>query len=372
MLKVIIYSDDTIHTDLLEAYLPRFSRLFRKQSGRPNISAGTRGDSPEEEYNLSILDIDLFNWKEILLMLRCRDREKPVLALAPPGKVREIADALRHGAYDWLSKPVCARELEKLLARLFYRTQQPAEAREDPAFNTLIGKHPAIIELREKIRKYAPEKHAVLLTGESGTGKGVIASIMHSLSPRRDGPFCTRNCGTLPPALIESELFGTRAGSYTGALNRPGGFELSNGGSFFLDEVGELNMESQVKLLKVLEEGVFYPLGSNEPKYTDTRFIAATNRRLKEMVESRQFREDLFYRLYILPIEVPPLRERKSDIPLLTEHLLRNSPCRIDPLAMDLLMDYHWPGNIRQLSAVLTRAALTAEGDIITPGDIDY
>ncbi len=362
MLKVIIYSTDHGHCDLLEACLPRFSTLFR---------------SAEDDYshscNLSIVDIEHTNWKNILRMLRRRSRSRPVLALAPPEKVREIADALRHGAYDWLKKPVCPGELEKLLSRIFSFNQSVPVESEHPELSPLIGRHPLMLELRRKILKYAPEEHPVLITGESGTGKGLVAKIIHRLSPRREEKFIPRNCGTFPHMLIESELFGTRAGSYTGAVNRKGAIEQSDGGTFFLDEIGELPLESQVKLLKVLEDRMFYPLGSSgEPIHADTRFIAATNRRLEEMVESGTFREDLYYRLNILPVTVPPLRKRKSDIPLLVKFFLSEKEINIDPRAMDLLMDHRWQGNIRELSAVLTRAALHAEDESITCEDLVF
>ncbi len=362
MLKVIIYSTDPGHSDLLEACLPKFSTLFRASD-----------EDCSHNCSLSIVDIEHSNWKSIIKTLRRRSFSRPVLALAPPEKVRDIIDAIRHGACDWLKKPVSPGELEKLLSRIFCFKQADPDDCNHPEFASLIGKHPLMLELRRKILKYAPDEHPVLINGESGTGKGLVAEIIHRLSLRNKGKFVPGNCGTFPPALIESELFGTRAGSYTGAVNRKGAIELSDGGTFFLDEIGELPPESQVKLLKVIEEKRFFPLGNaGEPVYSDTRFIAATNRDIEQMVGAGTFREDLYYRINILRLTIPPLRERKSDIPLLIEFFLKDKEIGIEHRAVDLLMDHPWPGNIRELAAVLTRAAIHAEGDCIHSEDIVF
>jgi transcriptional regulator with PAS, ATPase and Fis domain len=210
----------------------------------------------------------------------------------------------------------------------------------------------------------------VLLTGESGTGKGVAAQALHDMSGRSGGPFYARNCGAFAPHLIESELFGTLAGSYTGAVDRPGCIEMSTGGSLFLDEIGELSLQSQVKLLRVLEEGVYYRLGSTTPLRANTRFITATNRNLKEMVKAGTFREDLYYRLNVLGISIAPLRERREDLPLLCAFFLKDEQKQLDDRALDRIIEYSWPGNIRELKSCLSRAVLLSEGPTIKADDL--
>ena len=366
MVKVLLYSDDDLQTDLLSVLLPSFSIL--ESTGLENgegIRSGTL------HYDAIILDLALPGWRKLLRSLRGRAiPPPPVICMAPETAVQEIVLALREGAWEWLAKPVRPEQLHWILARALQHRVPEMEACEDPAFTELLGVSRSLTEVKRLIRKFAAAGEPILLTGESGTGKGVVAKALHDISPRREGPFCFRNCGALTPTLIESELFGTLSGAYTGAVDRPGCIEESNGGTFFLDEIGELSLASQVKLLRVLEEGVFYRLGSTTPLMADARFIAATNRNLMEMVAGGTFREDLYYRLNILSIAIPPLRERKEDIPLLSAYFLKKFPKELDERALDRIIEHDWPGNVRQLSACLTRAALVADGTSIGVEDL--
>jgi len=362
MLKLLIITDNTLTSSLIEAMVP--------PSSCTSVCRSIEDCLDNESCNTIVLDLGIKDWQKSLKKIRERAFSPAVIALAPRSEVNAIVEALKMGAYDWLPDPPQSATIARLCTEILCRNTEPLCCDENSVFDGFLGESTAIRQVKQLMGKFATSDQPILLSGESGTGKGVAAEIIHKLSPRRDGPFCFRNCGAIPPALIESELFGTKTGSYTGAVDRAGGLVLSEGGSFFLDEIGELPMDHQAKLLRVIEEGVFHPLGSNRPVTVDTRFIAATNRDLKEMVEEKCFREDLFYRLNILPIHIPPLRERKEDIPLLAFHLLRKKGKRLDHRAMDRLLDYDWPGNIRQLSACLTRAALITESDTIQGEDL--
>jgi DNA-binding NtrC family response regulator len=362
MLKLLIITENSLTSSLIEAMLPPFSCV---------AVCGSIGDceSPEP-IDAVIIDLGINGWKEALKTIRRKAFSPAIIAMAPRSEVNSIVLAFKEGAYDWLPDPPRHETVTRLCTDLLCRSEESFCCAESTVFNDFLGESSSIKRVKQMMEKYAAADQPILLSGESGTGKGVAAEIIHKLSPRRKGPFCFRNCGAIPPTLIESELFGTKTGSYTGAIDRPGGLVQSDGGSFFLDEIGELPLDYQAKLLRVIEEGIFHPLGSNKPVTVDTRFIAASNRDLDDMVAEKRFREDLFYRLNILPITIPPLRERKEDIPLLASHFLRKKEKKLDHRAMDRLLDYDWPGNIRQLNACLTRAALITESDLIRGEDL--
>ena len=358
----MIITDNTLTSSLIEAMVPSTSCI--------ELCRSIENCRDHESFNAIVLDLGIQDWQIFLKKLHERHSSSAIIALAPRSEVNSIVQALKLGAYDWLPDPPQPGTVSRLCTEILCRNTEPLCCDENSAFSGFLGESTAIRQVKQLMEKFAASNQPILLSGESGTGKGVAAEIIHKLSPRRQGPFCFRNCGAIPPALIESELFGTKTGSYTGAVDRAGGLILSEGGSFFLDEIGELPMDHQAKLLRVIEEGIFHPLGSDKPVTVDTRFIAATNRDLKEMVAEKCFREDLFYRLNILPIHIPPLRERREDIPLLAYHLLRKKGKQLDHRAMDRLLDHDWPGNIRQLSSCLTRAALITESDIIRGEDL--
>ena len=279
--------------------------------------------------------------------------------------------AHRLGLTGWMVKPVDPGDVVAAARRLIERRRLQERT-------GIIGESPAIQEVLVKIEQMAPVTSTVLVEGESGTGKELVAQAMHQLSPRQHQPFIAVNCSALPDTLLESELFGHEKGSFTGAAERRlGRFELADGGTLFLDEVGEMPPSTQVKLLRVLESRSFFRVGGVEPIHVDVRVIAATNRSLKEQVALGQFRDDLFYRLNVLSIYLPPLRERRSDIPLLIKRFIRELSKQhgrpfpgLSPEAMQLLVDAHWPGNVRQLRNLIESMVVLAPGREIRPSDI--
>ena len=287
--------------------------------------------------------------------------------------------ALRLGAADYLIKPINLRQLQGVLSRFMKPAALKAEVADLTAnvaqsghFGHLWGRAPAMLRVYEQISRVAGTGVTVFITGESGTGKELVAQTVHGLSRRRKQPFLAVNCGAISPNLIESEIFGHEKGSFTGADRQHRGFfERANGGTLFLDEITEMPLDLQVKLLRVLETGRFMRVGSTQSQEADVRLVAATNRLPMQAVESGKLREDLLYRLNVFPIEVPPLRDRLSDVPLLAEHFLRaiaqqeGKAKRFMPIALERLSVYHWPGNVRELRNAVQRAYVMAVEDLI-------
>jgi DNA-binding NtrC family response regulator len=309
----------------------------------------------------------------------------PVVVLTAYGTVEGAVDAVRAGASDFLMKPV---EIPRLRAAVFKAVKERGLRREierlreetgRPAgVEGIVGSSRAMEEVLRKIRLAAPTRMNVLITGESGTGKELVARAIHALSPRAGRPFLPLNCAAIPETLLESELFGHEKGAFTGATaSRPGKLESAEGGTLFLDEVGDVPLAIQAKLLRAIEQKEVLRVGSSQVLKVDVRILAATNRDLKSLVEEKAFREDLFYRLNVFSILVPPLRERREDIPKLSEHFLEllaeeNSipPKRLAPAALKALLAYRWPGNVRQLRNALETASVVATGDVIEFGDL--
>ena len=315
----------------------------------------------------------------------------PVIMMTAFGSVEKAVEAMRKGAFDYILKPFKNEELKltirkayehhQLLRRNRYLTQ---ELQDRYQFSNIIGKSAPMQRVYELIEKVAPAKATVLISGESGTGKELIARAIHFNSPRRDLPFITVNCGALPETLLESELFGHEKGSFSGAISqRKGRFELAHEGTLFLDEITEMSPPLQVKLLRVLQEMEFERVGGSTTLRVDVRVVAASNRNLKEEVAAGRFRSDLFYRLNVVHVQMPPLRDRPDDIPLLVSHFLSKygkgagkSKISIDSDALRSLMDYQWPGNVRELENAIERAVILASGDRIqlrdVPAEIAY
>ena len=297
----------------------------------------------------------------------------PVVILTAHGTVETAKTALKRGAFDYLEKPFDRDELRVIIAKAAATAALNTEEPEPFAEHQfgMIGRSPSLEEVFRTIEKVAASPSTVLITGESGTGKELIATALHRLSPRATKPLIKINCAAIPRDLIESELFGYERGAFTGAVNsKPGRFELADGGTLFLDEIGEVPPEMQVKLLRALQEHEFERVGGVATTKVDVRLIVATNQNLEEEARLGRFREDLYYRLAVVPIALPPLRERKDDIPLLVDHFITKYNARLAKSlsgltdeAMQCLMAYAWPGNIRELENVMERGVLFAEGD---------
>ena len=314
------------------------------------------------------------------------DPELPVIVMTAYGSIQDAVYAMKLGAMDFLAKPVDPDHLLLLIERSLAQRrmmsdyillkEELAERRGAP---TIVGEAVAMKRVTQALQRVAPSDTTILLEGESGTGKELFARAVHTLSPRANGPFIAINCAAIPNTLLEAELFGYEKGAFTGATQRKlGKFELAHRGTLFLDEIGELPLALQGKILRALEERTFDRLGGTSSVKVDVRLVAATNRQLKQAVADRQFREDLYFRLSVFPITVPPLRERREDIPILARHFIKHH-CRelgkselvIGPAALDALQGYAWPGNVRELQNCLERAAILADGDTIFPGHLN-
>jgi two-component system response regulator HydG len=304
----------------------------------------------------------------------------PVIIITAYASVETAVEALQAGAHDYLTKPLDVDELRiKIRQTLeFWRLKEEnilQKRRLENLFDAsrIVGRSPLMKEVLETVAMVAPTEASVLILGESGTGKELIANALHQGSGRCDRRFIKVNCAALPETLLESELFGHERGAFTGAVSRkPGRFELANTGTIFLDEIGEMSLATQAKLLRVLQEREFEPLGSTRTVKVDIRILAASNKILKEEVDKGNFREDLFYRLNVVPIELPPLRDRREDVPLLVEHFLKiynekngRSVQGFHPRALDALMRHSWPGNIRELENVVERAIILTRDDYV-------
>jgi len=337
-------------------------------------------DPPE----LVLLDIWMpgMDGMEVLERMRGQIPNLPVIMISGHGNIELAVKAVKLGAYDFIEKPL---SLEKVLltvnnALLFSKLEQENRAlrQEIQRKYEIVGNSPEIQQLKEQIKIVAPTNGWVLINGENGTGKELVARGIHALSLRADRPFVEVNCAAIPEELIESELFGHEKGSFTGALTKKRGkFDLSNGGTIFLDEIADMSLKTQAKILRILQEQKFERVGGTEMIYVDVRVIAATNRDLKEEIQKTKFREDLYYRLNVIPIVVPPLRDRKTDIPLLVEHFIaefcldnNKELKKISPEAMSLLVAYSWPGNVRELKNIVERMVIMTRGAVIEAKDV--
>jgi two-component system nitrogen regulation response regulator NtrX len=337
-------------------------------------------DPPE----LVLLDIWMpgMDGMEVLERMKGQIPNLPVIMISGHGNIELAVKAVKLGAYDFIEKPL---SLEKVLltvnnALLFSKLEQENRAlrQEIQRKYEIVGNSPEIQQLKEQIKIVAPTNGWVLINGENGTGKELVARGIHALSLRADRPFVEVNCAAIPEELIESELFGHEKGSFTGALTKKRGkFDLSNGGTIFLDEIADMSLKTQAKILRILQEQKFERVGGTEMIYVDVRVIAATNRDLKEEIQKTKFREDLYYRLNVIPIVVPPLRDRKTDIPLLVEHFIaefcldnNKELKKISPEAMSLLVAYSWPGNVRELKNIVERMVIMTRGAVIEAKDV--
>jgi len=341
----------------------------------------------EEDIDLLITDLKMpkVTGEELMKETLRKYPHIPVIVLTGHGTIENAVEAMRQGAYDFITKPLNIDKLSLIVKRALENSSLKRQNREllkqlkrKYSFENIIGKSPAMKKVFETIELVAPSKANVLIYGESGTGKEMIADAIHHNSPRRDKPYIKVHCAAIPETLLESELFGHEKGAFTGAVARKRGrFELANHGTIFLDEIGELSLQMQVKLLRVIQEREFVRVGGEESIKVDVRIISATNKDLREAVKNGTFREDLYYRLNVVSIFVPPLRERKDDIPLLVhkfiEEFSKENNKQIDGItngALQALISYDWPGNVRELRNVIESIVVLTKNKIITEEDI--
>jgi two-component system response regulator HydG len=380
--KILVVDDEESHRIMLRAVLKEEGyRVAEAADGTDAVKA-----VETEAFDLILMDIRMTNMDgiEALTEIRKISPLVPVLIMTAYASVKTAVEALKAGAFDYVTKPVDIEELkiliEKGLENYHLRTENLAlkeRIGDRFDFSRIIGRSAKMIALLDTLAMVAPSDATVLIMGESGTGKEVIANAIHHNSPRAGQPFIKVSCAALPETLLESELFGHEKGAFTGAVSRrEGRFQLAHQGTIFLDEVGEMSPALQTKLLRVLQEKEFEPLGSARTIKVDIRVLAATNKDLTKEVKEGRFREDLYYRLNVVPITMPPLRDRKEDIPPLADHFLviyrekNRKPLKgISGKALDLLVRYDWPGNIRELENCIERAVIMAKEEMITPID---
>ena len=390
MSKVLVIEDNETMRDGISQILEGMGHRVTAVSGGPQgVEMCRKGGM-----DLVITDYKMqqMNGMEVLEKIKQIDQEMDVVLITAYGSIQLAVEAMKQGASDFVTKPFSSDELKvkinKVLDVRKVRQQSQRLGEENRYlrreieihynFGEMVGRSEKMMEVFEQIRKVAPTDSSVLIYGESGTGKELVARAIHAQSKRNGGPFVRVNCGALAEGVLESELFGHEKGAFTGAIRRKKGkFELAHLGSIFLDEIGDIPPATQVRLLRVLQEKELDRVGGEQPVQVNVRVIAATNKNLPGMVEAEKFREDLFYRLHIIPIQLAPLRERKEDLPDLVGHFLEKTCARLSrktagiaPRAMEVLVDYHWPGNVRELENVLERAIVLCDGDQIGVNDL--
>jgi DNA-binding NtrC family response regulator len=344
-------------------------------------------------YDLVLLDLMLpdRNGMDVLAEIRDKDHETPIIMLTAYGSVEVAVNAIKAGASDYFSKPWDNEKLLIEIGTMIAKSRLETEnthlkraLKQRYSFPNIVGKSERMLRVLDLVSQVAPSRSTILLTGETGTGKEVIAKAIHSHSPRAERPFIAVNSGSLPPELLESTLFGHVKGAFTSAYaSQKGYFEIADGGTIFFDEIGNVGADTQSKLLRVIQEREFMPLGSTDVIKVDVRILAATNSDLRELVKEGRFREDLYYRLNVIPIVLPPLRDRKTDIPLLVDHFLQKyskenekfldaqgkPKLHFSTEAMQLLVEHNWPGNVRELENAVERAVVLAAEELI-PVDV--
>ena len=358
------------------------------------VSSADSGEAALEQCDRKSFDFVLLDLKmpgmggiEVLQRLKEMDPEVTILIMTGYPSIETAVRAIKLGAYDYITKPFTPDTLRFAVSRALERKTLMVEnqhlrqeLRSKNETDAIIGESQIMRGIYELVRRTAPTDSTVLITGESGTGKELVARAIHNYSLREEGEFVTVDCSSLVETLLESELFGHVKGSFTGAIQaKYGSFELANGGTFFFDEVGNLSLDIQAKLLRVIQEKEIKPVGSEKTIRVDVRILAATNQDLKQAIAKRSFREDLYYRLNVVPIHLPPLRERKEDIPLLVKHFLkrynkkREIPVvRVEPETLKLLMNYGWPGNVRELENAIERTLILEDGDTLLPRSFSW
>jgi len=383
-LRVLIVDDEQSQRDMLAGFLAK--------KGYKVKTAGLGEEAlalfENESFEIALLDQKMpgMDGIELLVKLKEIDPELQVILITAHGTIETAVAAMRAGAYHYITKPIV--NLDELLELISRAGEKHFLLRENRLLKealsqnfgdfSIIGNSKGIAEVLSMVSSVAPADTTVLITGESGTGKELVAHAIHGMSSRANGPFVTINCAAIPENLLESELFGHTKGAFTGAISaRDGKFAIANGGTLFLDEIGEISNNIQVKLLRAIEEKTFERVGGNTSIQSDVRIVAATNRNLTEEMSQGRFREDLYYRLNVVNIHMPPLRERREDILLLVDHYvkirskkLNKQVSGITPQAKDIMLRYKWPGNVRELVNVIERAIVLLRGDVIDSADL--
>jgi len=380
--KLLVVDDEKNTRDALRRALEDSFEVFLSM----NVET-TRNLLKSESMDVVLTDLRLGNESGLDVLRLCQKQSpaSPCVVMTAYGSVESAVEAMRQGAYDYLTKPLDLDRAQLLLRRAVQTVKVEKEnvqlrAQLDRSFglDRILGKSRAMEKVLDQVRQVADSKASVLLEGESGTGKELVARALHGLSSRRSGPFVAVHCAALSPQLLESELFGHEKGSFTGATERRvGRFEQANGGTIFMDEIGEIDAATQVKLLRVLGERTLERVGGNQLIDVDVRLVAATHRNLERLVQEGRFREDLYFRIRVVQIHLPPLRERPEDIPILAESF-RQEYCRqngkegmsFSQASMSLLIQYRWPGNVRELRTAVEHGVVLAKGNLIEPGDL--
>jgi two-component system response regulator PilR (NtrC family) len=372
------------HVALIVDDEPDIRELLELTLGRMNIDTPSAANLKQahellasEHFDICLTDMRLPDGNGIDLVRHISEQELnlPTAVLTAYGSVDTAIEALKAGAFDFLSKPVDLGALRKLINSVLKLSDPQRDRR---TRTTLLGESEALKQIRSTIEKLSRSQAPIYISGESGTGKELVAKLIHSKGPRAESPFVPVNCGAIPSELMESEFFGHKKGSFTGAHQEQAGlFQVAEGGTLFLDEVAELPLHMQVKLLRAIQEKSVRPIGAQQEIQTDVRILSATHKDLGKLVENGQFRQDLFYRLNVIPLEVPPLRQRSEDIPLLCEHFLRiiarqngQPGLKIEADALHTLGQYAFPGNVRELENILERATTLCENSTITAADL--
>jgi DNA-binding NtrC family response regulator len=381
--KILIVDDELIMRESLSGWLERDGHLVQTSPSGEDALEKLK----ETRFDILLVDIKMegISGLDVLRHVKESDPDVAVVMITAYGSIPTAIEAMKNGAYDYMLKPFDPNELGVLIEKIIRYQDQTREmqflreeVKERTRFESMIGQAKPMQEVFNLICDVAPMDSTVLITGLTGTGKGLAAKAIHTNSPRCNGPFVTVNCGAIPEHLMETELFGHQKGAFTDAKEtKKGRLELAHGGTLFLDEVGEISMRMQIDLLRVLEDRVFYRVGGTQPMEADFRVIAATNRNLDEAIRDGIFREDLFYRLNVISIKMPSLSQRKEDIPLLAEHFLhrfvQETNKTIDKIsreAMDELMLYDWPGNVRELENAIERAVVVGKERLMRPEDL--
>ncbi|MDI6800542.1 MAG: sigma-54 dependent transcriptional regulator [Thermodesulfovibrionales bacterium] len=383
MQKALIVDDDEVIRDVLQSFLSKNGfEVSMAEDAHKGLEL-----LREEKFDIVLTDLVMpgMGGMDILKEMSAMNMNLPVIVMTAFGTVQSAVEAMKLGAFDYITKPFILDELMLIINRAANvvklqkeNTMLKKQLKKKYNFKGLIGDSPNMVKVYEMIEKIADSDSTILITGESGTGKELIAKTIHFNSSRCQEPFVPLNCAAIPKDLLESELFGHEKGAFTGAFNmRAGRFELAHNGTLFLDEIGELAPSLQVKMLRVLQEREFERVGGVKTIKVDVRILAATNKDLEKEVREGRFREDLYYRLNVIPLHLPPLRERLEDIPLLMDHFVhefskkrKREPLRFSEEAVECLLKYRWPGNVRELENLIERLTILVSGDTVTTSDL--